>query len=176
MDTPDRRSTVTAPLPNLRAKRERRKAQHERQLKLWRKSGKRGHGRAARRAAHAIAVLTKLIRRAFRRIDWNGNEPVKGRQIRKAARVALSVPGVYVTSTTGGTHSATSYHYQGRAIDFGSDDYTNNSEAQAQARLSDKFGDGYFTELFGPADWYVKDGNRSPGTFPAHHDHLHLAI
>lgn len=164
-----------AALPKVRGKLRKRIAARKRQGRLFKKTGRAGHAKAVRRHNTAIKKLKRLIRRLMR-IDWMGKEPVKGREIRDAARVALSVPGVYVTSTTGGTHSPTSYHYQGRAIDFGSDDWTNARETQAQARLADEFGDAYFTELFGPANWYVKDGVRYAGTFPAHHDHLHLAI
>lgn len=166
---------MAAPLPTLRAKLRKRQAARERQRKLAKKTKKRGHRRAVKAHTRAIKKLKRLIKRA-RRINWNGNQPVPGRELRDAARVALSVQGTYITSTTGGVHSPTSYHYQSRAIDFGSDDWSNRKEAQAQARLVDEFGDRYFTELFGPANWYIKNGVRYPGTFPGHHDHLHVAI
>jgi hypothetical protein len=161
-------------VPSLRKKLRDRIAARERQRRLARISGKRGHRKAVRIHTRAIKKLRRLIR--DRRLDFNGHPPVKGVKLRAAARVALSVPGVYVTSTTDGQHSPTSYHYSGKAIDFGSDDWSNGKESQAQARLADQFGDAYFLELFGPADWYVKNGTRYAGTFPGHHDHIHVAV
>jgi hypothetical protein len=161
-------------VPSLRKKLRDRIAARERQRRLVRISGKPGHRKAVRLHTKAIKKLKRLI--AARRIDWNGCEPTGDRKLRAAARVALSVQGVYITSTTGGAHSPGSYHYSGRAIDFGSDDWTNGKESQAQARLVDEFGDAYFTELFGPANWHVKNGSRYHGTFPGHDDHLHVAI
>jgi hypothetical protein len=87
-----------------------------------------------------------------------------------------SVDGLYVTSTTGGTHSPGSYHYSGRAVDFGSSGPGERPEIEAQNALANAFGDGYFAELFGPDGWYIKNGVRYSGTFPAHHDHLHVAV
>ena len=45
----------------------------------------------------------------------------------------------------------------------------------AQNALLDKFGAGHFKELFGPDSWYVKNGVKYSGAFPAHGDHIHFA-
>ena len=37
------------------------------------------------------------------------------------------------------------------------------------------FGAAYFAELFGPLPFYVKNGRREFGQFPAHGDHTHVA-
>lgn len=121
-----------------------------------------------------IAAEEGLIRE--RRIDWRGKAPLTHAPLLKAVRVALTVSGLYVTSTNGGTHSTTSWHYQNRAVDFGSNDPSEAPEKKAQELLLKRFGAHYFAELFGPCDWYVKNGVKSSGTFPAHGDHLHVAV
>jgi hypothetical protein len=169
---------MPAPLPTLRAKLARRKAGRRRQLGLFRRTGKPGHRKQAGEHGRAARFLSRLIDRTLRRrrIDWNGNPPLSFPPLKKAARVALSVPGLYITSTTGGTHSPTSWHYSGHAFDGGSSSGDEGPEIAAQEKLLEKFGPGYFAELFGPAPWYVKNGVKYPGTFPAHHDHLHVAV
>ena len=110
-------------------------------------------------------------------VDWNGHPklPIYRRKLRRAARISIEV-GCYITSTTDGTHSAGSYHYSKRAIDFGSSSGSNTPEKKAQEALLRKFGARKFKELFGPAGFYVKDGRRYSGTFAGHHDHLHVAF
>jgi hypothetical protein len=167
-----------APLPTLRKKRERRKAGRRRQLKLFRCTKKPGHRKQAGIHGRAARFLSRLIARLRReqKVDWNGCEPLTHPPLVKAARLALTTPGLYITSTTGGTHSATSWHYKARAFDGGSDSGNEGPEIEAQNRLLAKFGAGYFAELFGPDDWYVSNGVKYSGTFPNHHDHLHVAV
>lgn len=106
-----------------------------------------------------------------RDIDWNGYPPVASRRVRRALRFAQQEYGAIVTSTTGGGHSPTSWHYQSRAVDFICSDM-----AGCQIALEKKFGAPFFLELFGPAERYIKNGYVSVGTsFPAHEDHIHLA-
>jgi hypothetical protein len=169
---------MPAPLPTLRKKRERRKAGRKRQLGLFKKTGGRGHQKKAGEHGRAARFLTRLINLILRRreIDWNGCEPLTHPPLLKAARVALSVPGLYITSTTGGTHSPTSWHYKARAFDGGSNAGDEGPEIMAQERLLSRFGADYFAELFGPADWYVSNGVKYSGTFPGHSDHLHVAV
>ena len=169
---------MAAPLPTLRAKLRKRKAGRKRQRKLFRRTGKVGHRKKAGEHGRAARFLTRLINRLLRRreVDWNGCEPLTHPPLVKAARVALSTPGLYITSTTGGTHSPTSWHYKARAFDGGSNESDEGPEIEAQERLLAKFGAGYFAELFGPAGWYVSNGVKYAGTFPGHHDHLHVAV
>ncbi len=47
----------------LRAKRRRREAQRDRQIRKWKATRKRGHARAAKRHVRAVRYLRKLIRR-----------------------------------------------------------------------------------------------------------------
>jgi hypothetical protein len=93
--------------------------------------------------------------------------------------------GLVCTATTNGTHAQGSYHYQrwhgkGRAADL----------AAAMTRIGlwrmkrfyrreyrrEKAGRGtQYMELFGPGAHYVKNGQRLPGQFPGHTDHVHGA-
>lgn len=138
--------------------------------------------RKFRQQKRAIRKLTRLIEqekdrlRKARQIDWRGKNPLTFEPLLKAVRKALTVNGLYVTSTNGGTHSSTSWHYQDRAVDFGSNSVSEGPEIEAQELLLKAFGASYFKELFGPAGWYVKNGVIYPGTFPAHGDHLHVAV
>lgn len=138
--------------------------------------------RKFRQQEKAIRKLDRLIKAELERlkelrIDWNGSPPVTHPPLVKAVRFALNTAdGLYVSSTTGGTHSPTSWHYSGHAVDFGSNGPGESPEIEAQNALANAFGDGYFAELFGPDDWYIKNGVRYSGTFPAHHDHLHVAV
>lgn len=111
-------------------------------------------------------------------INWNGcpKLPVSRRKLRSAAKTVLHETACYITATTNGVHASGSYHYSGRAIDFGSDRADNRPEKQAQQLLLDKYGAGHFKELFGPKAFYVKDGVKYSGVFPGHSDHLHVAI
>ena len=84
--------------------------------------------------------------------------------------------GLYITSTTGGTHSPTSWHYSGHAFDAGSSGPGETPEIRAQEKLLAEFGAGYFAELFGPSHWFIKDGVKYAGVFPGHSDHLHVAV
>ena len=169
---------MAAPIPTLRKKLGRRKKGRKRQLRLFKRTGKRGHRKQAGKHGRAARKLSALIARVKARfvIDWNGHAPLTYKRIKKAARVALSVPGLYISSTTGGTHSPTSWHYKARAFDGGSGDPNEGPEKRAQEKLLKKFGPGYFAELFGPCDWYVKNGVVYKGTFPGHDDHLHVAV
>jgi hypothetical protein len=111
-------------------------------------------------------------------IDWNDHPklPLRRHRLRKALAYALHNANVYVTATSDGVHAAHSYHYLKRAFDLGSNDSRNRPEAHAQEMLYRKFGAGYFRELFGPLDWYVKDGHFYHGRAPDVPNHLHVAV
>ena len=121
---------------------------------------------------HITELAAKLARR---RIDWNGCPPLASRRMRKIVRLVLAETDCYVTATTNGSHAPTSWHYHGRAVDFGSSDPQNRPEREAQDLLYRHLGSGFFLELFGPVDFYVKNGRRYSGQFPSHEDHDHAA-
>lgn len=109
------------------------------------------------------------------RIDWNGH-PKVGRpfsRLRRGIRVAQR-NGMVITSTTGGVHTPTSYHYSGRAVDLASGSVTEMK--RAQRAIARRLGKRNIAELFGPCKWYVKNGQTVQGAFPDHGDHIHLAI
>lgn len=114
-----------------------------------------------------------LRRHMPRRVRWNGYPRIRGRKIRRAIRIAQA-HGLVVTSTTGGTHSSTSWHYQGRAVDVASSSVTKMK--QAQIAIARDIGRENFLELFGPGSWYIKNGEKIKGAFPDHGDHIHIAI
>ena len=173
-------------LAKLRAKR--RKRVKSRKYHFAKRRRLKFHGRKLRAKWHlvrfnrdkkAIRKLNRLIAKEVksRRIDWNGCPELSYEPIRQATRLALEVAnGLYVTATTNGTHSPTSWHYQSRAVDFGSGGPGEEPEKEAQQALLDAFGAGHFAELFGPDGWYIKNGVKYPGVFPGHADHLHVAI
>lgn len=132
--------------------------------------------REQKRAIRKLARLIEKEKKRARTIDWNGRNPLTHEPLLRAVRVALTVDGLYVTSTNGGSHSPTSWHYQDRAVDFGSDDGSETPEKKAQELLLDEFGADYFAELFGPCGWHIKNGVYKPYPFPDHGDHLHLAV
>jgi hypothetical protein len=82
--------------------------------------------------------------------------------------------GLTVTSTTGGTHVAGSYHYQGRAIDI--------AGAPAAMKAAFKYiqknlPHHKLTELFyDPIGHYWDNGQKVHGAIGEHSDHVHLAI
>lgn len=83
-----------------------------------------------------------------------------------------------VTSTTGGVHSPTSHHYHeplGWAVDliFATVDQMERFQTWCAERTPDGVDD--WLELFGPAGFYVKNGQRIAGHFPDHGDHIHAA-
>lgn len=158
--------TLQQRLRRLQARRAKRRKNRDKRKRLL---------KADRRAIKKLNGMIVKVQRRLRRIAWNGHPSLSYGPLLKAARVALSVPGLYVTSTTGGTHSPASYHYKGRAIDCGSNDPGEGPEKRAQQLLLDTFGAAYFAELFGPLPWHVKNGRVYKGTFPGHGDHLHFA-
>ena len=107
-------------------------------------------------------------------IDWNGKLPVP--HYTKEVRTAQLL-GLYVTATQGrpGVHSPTSYHYQAPNYAVDMAHYSVQTMVAAQNTLLNRFGAAHFKELFGPDTWYVKNGVKYPGAFPAHGDHIHFA-
>ena len=69
---------MAAPLSTLRAKLARRKKARERQTRLWKKTGKAGHGKAARAHTKAIKKLKRLIKRYLLRHPPSGKGKLAG--------------------------------------------------------------------------------------------------
>lgn len=180
-----------AQLQTLQSKRRDRVAQRKKHYGKYERFNKTGKKlrrnyqlRKFRQQLKAIRKLDKLIRAEVdrqteaRKINWSGCPSLTYEPLLKTVRLALNVAdGLYITATTNGTHSPTSWHYSGHAVDFGSNGSRGESpEMEAQQALLDQFGAGYFAELFGPCRWYVKNGIVYSGTFPGHGDHLHVGV
>ena len=154
----------------------RRKRRANRKEAWWRRRRdlsdrrKARRGKALRRARRAW----RRRRRAWRRrpIRWSGNPSNVSRRVKLVIRFSqFRRPfNATVTSTTGGQHTPTSWHYRNRAVDEVEDEMV-----RLQAALLNEFGAEYFLELYGPATWYVKNGVVYQGRFPGHDDHIHAA-
>lgn len=109
----------------------------------------------------------------------NGHPGNVTRAVKRFIRRGVAA-GLVVTATTDGQHAAGSYHYSGRAADL----------AAPMTRVGiwrmkifyrreyrrEKVNPGtQYLELFGPGRHYVKNGQRLPGQFPAHENHVHGA-
>jgi len=83
-----------------------------------------------------------------------------------------------VTATTDGTHAPGSWHNPtplGKAVDLIFATVGQMEEFMAYLVEHSPDGVGDFLELFGPDDWYVKNGSKVAGAFPDHGDHDHIA-
>ena len=172
-------------LKRRRAKRVEKRERHYTKYTRYRVTNKaraRWHLKRFRWQRKAIRKLDRLIEqekariKASWRIDWNGCPALSYKQLLETVRKALTVNGLYVTATTNGTHSPTSWHYKSRAVDFGSGGPGETPEIEAQRLLLKTFGAEYFAELFGPDQFFIKNGVIYPGVFPGHGDHLHVAV
>ena len=93
--------------------------------------------------------------------------------------------GLVCTSTTGGKHSAGSFHYQrwhgrGRAADLAAamtrvGIWRMKRFYRREYRREKAFRGAQYAELFGPGRHYVKNGQRLGGQMPGHSDHIHGA-
>jgi hypothetical protein len=117
----------------------------------------------------ALERLKGLRAKVTRRPNWNGHPALSSSLLKKVV-VEANKRGLYVTSTTGGTHSSTSWHYQRRAVDLaGPWSQMVAFQREAARRWPNAL------EIFGPDSFYVKNGQRYTGAFPDHGDHIHIA-
>jgi len=141
-------------------------------LRKRRKQGLRSPVAKKNRTAARKRITTLRTKIRSLRINWNGCEPLSNRNLRKAVRIGARY-GLVVTSTTGGTHAPGSYHYTHHAVDIASGSV--KQMKSAQRAIERELGRSVLLELFGPAEWYIKDQRRISGAFPDHHDHVHIA-
>jgi hypothetical protein len=111
---------------------------------------------------------------AFESWMLNGCPDVHNERLKEVIAFVVVVCGQYITATTNGTHTPTSYHYSERAADWG--DHTVSSMQDAANKTREHFGDGFFLEFFSPCPWWIKYGADYPGYFPGHGDHGHTAV
>lgn len=77
---------------------------------------------------------------------------------------------------TGGQHAKDSYHYQGRAADFGAAGHSVAQMTGLFNTLLGKFGTHIKEMFYDPIGYYIKNGARVPGALGGHSDHLHIAL
>lgn len=137
---------------------------------------KRQADNTAKAKRHYLDLLGRYRERKankFRASMLNGHPGNVTREV-KAAIVRATKAGLIVTSTTDLTHSPTSLHYRkpkGQAVDVaGPYDKMIAFQRSELAR-----GAEHYLELFGPDSFYVKNGVKRSGAFPAHGDHVHVA-
>lgn len=90
--------------------------------------------------------------------------------------------GLVCTSTTGGRHAKGSFHYTrpGRAADLAAPMtkigvWRMKRFYRREYRREKNNPGTQYLELFGPGRHYIKNGQRLPGQFPGHTDHIHGA-
>lgn len=93
--------------------------------------------------------------------------------------------GLDVTSTRDGVHAPKSFHYEGRAVDFGSNrgfrPWTLQKLLRFQRREHTRHGKGY-SELFGPSNYANRKWGRKivlpegSAIETLHDNHVHIAI
>ncbi len=94
-----------------------------------------------------------------------------------AAYVMDKYPGLQVTSTTGGTHAANSYHYKGQAVDLAGGNMNAAAEWIKQSSLYRALAEGIHNPNLS-----VEGGKLVPSsywgseTWAAHANHIHLAV
>lgn len=135
--------------------------------------------RNAKLHERARAAVGITPRSAFNGHPTNVTPAVK-RFIRRGVRA-----GLVVTATTDGRHAPGSFHYQrwhnrGRGADMAAA-MTRVGIAkmkkfyQREYRREKAHSGVQYMELFGPGRHYVKNGQRRPGQFPGHDNHVHGA-
>jgi TP901 family phage tail tape measure protein len=98
--------------------------------------------------------------------------------VQDAIRIAMTMGFAHPSTgqLTGGKHVAGSYHYQGRAADFGSAGHSVGEMTGLFNALRQRFG-SHIKELFyDPIGYYIKNGARVPGAIGGHSDHVHIAL
>ena len=177
-----------APLSTLRAKLARRKTARDRQARLWRKTKKAGHGKAAKGHSRAVRKLRRLIEKAKARLrrqsgrgPWGGSKSIIDREVipvakkyglpvtsrKRAATHPLSI------ANPGSDHN--SANRTAYAADFGTWDGAPAGHGIAHALgiqgWQPGFYEGHYIERSGRMFrvqilWAV----------PGHYDHLHVGV
>lgn len=114
----------------------------------------------------------------FRPWMLNGRPGNVNRRVKRTIRRAVNA-GLYVTSTTGGRHASTSYHYTGNAVDVSGPWHKMVAFQRAEHRRG--LGRSGYLELFGPDNFAgLKNGRRitlGEGSWleQLHDSHVHIA-
>jgi hypothetical protein len=175
---------------SLRTEERAQRRAHRKLLRRRRKAIERKHFSLAARlgikARRAIQKATNIHRRrvgTFRSDMLDGHPGDVGDQVKRFIALAykwaeLNDAVCTVTATTDGTHAPGSWHYHdplGWAVDLIFATVAQMEEFQTWVAEKSERGPKDWLELFGPADFYVKNGDRIVGHFPDHGDHVHGA-
>jgi hypothetical protein len=177
-----------APLSTLRAKLARRKKARNRQARLWRKTKKAGHGKAAKRHTKAVRKLRRLIekakdarRRKSGRGPWGGTQSIVELEVipvgqkygapvtslKRAASHPLTI------ANPSSDHSALAT--EAYAVDFGTHDGAPIGYAVASALGIRGWTPGSYT------GYYIERAGKIfrvqiLWAVPGHYDHLHVGV
>jgi hypothetical protein len=155
----------------------RRKLRELRRRYLWH----RAHGHKAYRLRRAYLRLKRKVFKKrpvvqeFRPWMLNGRPGNVSDAVKRLIVRAVQA-GLVVTSTTGGRHTSTSFHYKGQAVDLAGPRDKMVAFQRKEAKMTDRY-----WELFGPDNYAnVKNGRRislGEGTFleNQHDNHVHAA-
>jgi len=178
---------MPAPLPTLREKLARRYKARKRQTKLWRRTKKAGHGKAAKAHTRAIKKLKRLIKKAINARPKSGTGPWAGT---KSIAVNEVIPvanrfGVPVTSRKrAASHSLSianpssdhnAANEDAYAVDFGTYDGARLAEAIARKLGIQGYANGSYT-----GHYITRAGKQFRvqilWAVPGHYDHVHVGI
>lgn len=175
---------------SLRSDEKKLKREHRALLRRRRKAIEHKHfGLGARLGIKARRVKQKAANIHRRRVGTFRSSMLDGHPGNVADQVKRFVALAYrfaeergtvctVTATTDGTHAVNSWHYHhplGWAVDLIFPTVALMEEFQTWVVEKTEDGELDWLELFGPANFYVKNGERVPGHFPDHGDHVHGA-
>jgi hypothetical protein len=98
--------------------------------------------------------------------------------VQDAIRIAASLGFAHPSAgqLTSGGHVAGSYHYQGRAADFGAAGHTVGQMSALFNTFRQHFGAHLLELFYDPIGYYIKNGARVAGAIGGHSDHLHIAL
>lgn len=104
---------------------------------------------------------------------------IKGPTLRYIEHFAAPF-GLTITSTTGGKHAKNSYHYRGRAVDFGGQPQNMAALADYALKHANQFQEMFYTGP-GHPDFFISQGKVLPlsqldkSLYLEHENHVHLA-
>lgn len=140
-------------------------------------------GLKARRLKQKIANLHRRRVGTFRSDMLDGHPGNVADQVKRFVALAYRWADQHghvctVTATTDGVHATGSWHYHsplGWAVDLIFESVAAMEDFQRWVVGRTEHDEGDWLELFGPAGFYVKDGEQVNAHFPDHEDHVHGA-
>jgi hypothetical protein len=177
-----------APLSTLRAKLARRKAARDRQARLWRKTKKAGHGKAAKRHTKAVRKLRRLIEREMDRLrkqsgrgPWGGTQSIVDLEVIPVGRkyglpvTSLKRAANHPLSRANPSSDHNAANTTAYAVDFGTHDGAPAGYAIAKALGIRGWSPGSYT------GYHIQRGGhvfrvQILWAVAGHFDHLHVGV